>query len=178
MAWSMYQVARTSGCGGGDGDCSWAACGLVSPISSLKIYFQDLASNTLLPSSPHTAAELGLGEELPLILPSMFTLTGPCPFLGRPPSSSPPPTEPAAPGAPTPSSFNAYRSLAIYSFVFSIRLRHISEELRPVTKCFRSTREESEPLSSGNAYPSHCTECIGNLFLIFFSHIKPWNDLS
>lgn len=55
---------------GGDGDCSWAARGLVSPISSLKIYFQDLASNTdFLPSSPHTAAELGLGEELPLIPP-------------------------------------------------------------------------------------------------------------
>ena len=66
--------------------------------------------------------------------------------------------------------------VSFYSFVFPIRLRHISEELRPVTKCSESTREVSEPLSSGNAYPSHCTEYIGNLFLIFFSLIKSWND--
>ena len=49
---------------------SWAARGLVSPIASLKIYIQDLASNAdSLLSSPHTAAGLGFGEELPLIPP-------------------------------------------------------------------------------------------------------------
>lgn len=51
-------------------DCSWAARGFLSPMESLKINFQNHASNTLsLPSSSHTAAELGLGEELPLISP-------------------------------------------------------------------------------------------------------------
>lgn len=61
--------------GGRDGDCSWAARGLVSPIASLKIYIQDLASNAdSLLSSPHTAAELGFGEELPLNPPiSVYT---------------------------------------------------------------------------------------------------------
>lgn len=60
---------------GGGGDCSGAARGVVSPIASLKVYFQNHTSNAhSLLSSPRTKAELGLAEELPLIpLISVYT---------------------------------------------------------------------------------------------------------
>lgn len=57
-------------------------------ISVTNFFSEDLFSRPCLqhrlppPLSPHTAAELGLGEELPLIPPILLTLTGPLSVSG------------------------------------------------------------------------------------------------
>lgn len=57
--------------GAGGGECSCAAGGAVSPNPALEIYFQNHPSNARpLPPSPYIAAELALGEGLPLFPPT------------------------------------------------------------------------------------------------------------